>query len=65
MKDLKVEIPNGFMNIGVSGTNRLFGDTNDSANWDTFSFPLPKPNGKWVVSSITDKIVTLKDIGIC
>ena len=47
----KIDIPKGFMNIGVTISNYLIGDTNDSANWDTFEYPLPKPMNKWNIHS--------------
>ena len=63
MKNIKVELPKGFMNVGVSLSNHLIANTNDSSNWDTLRFPLPKPNHKWVIHSYEDdnKIVNLID----
>jgi len=45
------------MNTGISTCNHFIADTNDSANWDTLKFPLPK--GKWSIQSIKGKMVTL------
>ena len=58
-RELVVEIPKGFMNLGVTSTNYLIGNTNDSANWDTFRFPLPP--GDWSIKSYSEnkKHVTL------
>lgn len=41
--EIQVEIPKGFMNCGVTTNNYFVSDTNDSANWKTLKFPLPKP----------------------
>lgn len=57
IETLTIEIPKGFMNTGVSTCNHFIADTNDSANWDTIKFPLPK--GKWSIQNIEGKIVTL------
>ena len=46
-KTIDVEIPIGFMNCGISTCNNFIADTNNSANWDTLKFPLPKPKYKW------------------
>ncbi len=54
---LTIEIPKGFMNVGISICNHLIADTNDSSNWDTIKFPLPK--GKWNILKVEGKIVTL------
>lgn len=57
-RTIEIELPKGFMNVGVSTDNYLIADTNDSSNWDTLKFPLPE--GKWVIkSNPTGKIVTL------
>ena len=63
MDIIKVELPKGFMNVGVSLSNDLIANTNDSANWDTLRFPLPKPTHKWIIHSYEDdnKIVNLID----
>ena len=45
-KVIKVEIPKGFFNCGVSICNHFIADTNNSADWRTLKFPLPKPLGK-------------------
>lgn len=57
-KEIVVEVPKGFMNIGVTTTNHLIGDTN-SSDWDTFRFPLPP--GDWQIKCYSDnnKFVTL------
>jgi hypothetical protein len=50
-RTLNVEIPKGFYNCGVTTCNHFIADTNDSANWKTLKFPLPKPKGKrWEIS---------------
>ncbi len=54
---IDIEIPKGFMNTEVSICNYFIADTNDSANWDTLKFPLPK--GKWSIQSVKGKMVTL------
>lgn len=45
-KIIKVEIPKGFFNCGVSICNHFIADTNNSTDWRTLKFPLPKPLGK-------------------
>lgn len=45
-KLIKIEIPKGFFNFGVSSCNSFIADTNNSADWRTLKFPLPKPFGK-------------------
>ena len=50
-------MPKGFMNTGISICNHFIADTNDSSNWDTIKFPLPK--GKWSIQNIDGKIITL------
>lgn len=53
-KILIIEMPKGYRNIAVTLSNHLVADTNDSTNWDTLKFPLPK--GKWsIYSTITKK----------
>jgi hypothetical protein len=62
-EEIKVKIPKGFMNTSISTDNRLIADTNDSANWDTISFPLP--NGPWKIGGYNNENTTLtlfKDI---
>jgi len=63
MNKIKVELPKGFMNVGVSLRNNLTANTNDSKNWDTLSFPLPKPTYEWRVHSYSEdrKVVNLVD----
>jgi len=59
---LNVKIPKGFMNCGVTIDNIFVADTNDSANWDKISFPLPKSNYRWEIHSyLTNNIVVLVD----
>jgi hypothetical protein len=48
-----VSIPRNFFNCGVTTDNRFTADTNDSANWDTIDFPLPKPKTSWIIHSYT------------
>ena len=57
LETLTIEIPKGFMNTGISICNHFIADTNDSSNWDTIKFPLPK--GKWSIQNIDGKIITL------
>jgi hypothetical protein len=57
MTTIDVVIPNGFMNTGITTNNYFIADTNDSNNWDTIKFPLPK--GIWKIDKINGKIVTL------
>lgn len=57
LETLRIEIPKGFMNAGISTCNHFIADTNDSSNWDTIKLPLPK--GKWSIQSIEGKMVTL------
>jgi len=45
---LKIKIPIKFGNIAIT-KNSISGDTNDSSNWDSFSFPLPE--GDWYIES--------------
>ena len=54
-KTIDVEIPIGFMNCGISTCNYFIADTNNSANWDTLNFPLPKPKYKWNISHYKNK----------
>ena len=63
MDKIKVELPKGFMNVGVSLKNNLTSDTNYSEKWDTLSFPLPKPTFRWQIHSYENenKIVILID----
>ena len=63
MNKIKVELPKGFMNVGMSLSNDLIANTNDSSNWDNLRFPLPKPTYKWQIHSYEDdnKIVYLID----
>ena len=54
---IEIEIPKGFMNTVVTTDNFLIADTNDSANWDTLKFPLPR--GDWSIYNVSNKKVTL------
>ena len=54
-KTIDVEIPIGFMNCGISTCNNFIADTNNSVNWDTLKFPLPKPKYKWNISHYKNK----------
>jgi hypothetical protein len=56
-REIKVTLPSGYMNVGVSANNRLVADTNDSQNWDTLSLPLPR--GAWRIRRVDGKAVTL------
>ena len=46
---LNIELPKNFMNVGITNNNELVADTNNSTEWDTLKFPLPK--GKWRIYS--------------
>jgi hypothetical protein len=48
---IDVQIPKNFMNCGITICNKFTADTNDSKNWDTLKFPLPKPKNKWEIKS--------------
>ena len=49
-KIIKVEIPKGFYNCGISVCNNFIADSNNSADWKTLKFPLPNPLGeKWEI----------------
>ena len=50
-KTIEIQIPKNFMNCGVSIKNNFVADTNNSQNWDTLCFPLPKPKHKWNIKS--------------
>lgn len=50
-KTIDVEYPNGWGNCGVTANNFFIADTNNSANWDTIKFPLPKPKYKWQIKN--------------
>ena len=55
-RTIEVEIPKGFMNCGISTCNYFTADTNNSANWATLKFPLPKPKYKWNIKCYTGDI---------
>jgi len=57
MKTITIKIPKNFMNTAITKDNYFIADTNDSKNWDTIKFPLPK--GKWKFKNIIDKEITL------
>ncbi|MEK6884356.1 MAG: hypothetical protein AABY22_32290 [Nanoarchaeota archaeon] len=58
MKKIQIILPKGYMNVGVTLDNHLVADTNNSANWDTLKFPLPK--GKWSIYNQEGKVVMLE-----
>ena len=58
MKKIQIELPKGYMNVAVTLDNHLVADTNNSANWDTLKFPLPK--GKWRIYNQVGKVVMLQ-----
>ncbi len=63
-KKIEIKLPKGFMNTGVTICNNFIADTNDSANWDTLKFPLPKlSKGVWEIFNIdiNTQIVTLHE----
>jgi len=53
---LNIELPKNFMNVGITNNNELVADTNNSAEWDTLKFPLPR--GKWRIHSYKAKLDT-------
>lgn len=55
-KTIKVVIPKGWMNCGVTVENNFVADTNNSNLWDSLKFPLPKPKYKWRVKSYTSDV---------
>lgn len=65
---INIEIPNYFMNCGVTINNNFIADTNNSENFHILKFPLPKPNYKWNIdyfkyntNKFKTKIVVLID----
>jgi len=56
-KFIEIKIPKGFMNCDVTINNNFIADTNDSENWDTLKFPLPK--GKWSIHSYKDNTIVV------
>lgn len=44
-----VQIPRNFMNCAITIDNYFIANTNNSSNWDTLKFPLPKPKNKWEI----------------
>jgi hypothetical protein len=59
-KTIEVKLPYGFMNCGITKDNHFIANTNDSSNYDTIKFPLPK--GEWDVKNYkTGDIVVLID----
>jgi hypothetical protein len=58
-KQIKIELPRGFMNVDITLDNHLIADTNNSSNWDKIKFPLP--TGKWSIDHYenNNKIVVL------
>jgi len=55
--EIEIKLPKGYMNVYVTLDNYLHSDTNDSTNWGTLKFPLPK--GKWGIKKIDNEEVTL------
>jgi len=56
---LELKIPKTCIyNVGIGWKNDnkkqqyIFGDTNDSSNWDRFDIPLPE--GEWIISKRSD-----------
>jgi len=49
MKTITIKIPKNFMNTAITKDNYFIADTNDSKNWNTIKFPLPK--GKWIINN--------------
>ena len=50
---MKIKIPKGYKNIGITMDNKLIADTNNSKHWDTLSIPLPKKLFRtWKIVSI-------------
>jgi hypothetical protein len=45
-KIIKIEIPKNFYNCDVTVCNNFIANSNNSADWKTLKFPLPKPLGK-------------------
>ena len=58
MRTIEVKLPKGFMNVGITVNNNFIADTNNSANWDTLKFPLPR--GRWSIKKIEGKKVVLR-----
>lgn len=56
-RNLKIVLPDGFMNVVVTKDNRLTANTNNSAKWDILSFPLP--DGDWKIKNHNKKHLTL------
>ena len=52
---IKISHPSNIMNIGLAG-NKLFGDTNDSKNWNTWENKLPSGNHS-IKSKSTNEVV--------
>ena len=57
---IKIKLPKNFMNVGVTITNHLTANTNDSANWDDLRFPLPPGDWSIYTYSNDNRIVTLR-----
>lgn len=53
---IDVEFPAGWSNCAVTVNNYFIADTNDSSNWDTIKFPLPKPKYKWQIRCYGDTL---------
>jgi len=48
MKTISAKIPKGWMNVGISISNNLIADTNNSNGWNDLVIPLPK--GRWQIA---------------
>lgn len=59
-KEIEITLPKNFMNVGITTDNYLVADTNDSKNWDTLRFPLPK--GNWSIASKHHEKVILRNL---
>lgn len=58
VETMTIEIPKDYFNVAISTSNHLIANTNDSANWNTLKFPLPK--GKWsILHIINSRVVVL------
>lgn len=46
---IEINYPNGWANCGITTDNFFIADTNDSTNWNSLKFPLPKPKYQWKI----------------
>lgn len=58
MKILKIKLPRGFMNAGITTTDYFVADTNDGADWRVLRVQLPK--GKWSIKTNEGEEITLQ-----